>query len=1004
MTYKFDVLGTINMKVENEREIQNFIDSIKDIKSNIIFDSNINDIKSTLDNLRDKTIKVIANLDSSNLDNIKNRTINVDVNIRDAEVRNLESKLKNLSTKITTNLKIGAIDFDTKKAKSQIKEIESYLENLQKKANIDLNINTNMNKLQQNIKVDMNDISKSKPTDIKVSNADIGKAVVANVVFDNIVNGMTSQTESWEELFRRLAILGANKELEKSIVASANNLHIELGEMNQLMQYMTPKSIEMLEGLNKNGDFTQKQMDELIALGWKAENIQSGGFDDIIRGLQSLPPELRDSRNDLIAYMNIANKNIEFGNTEVGEQIRNLAPVFDENTLKVASLLTEISDGTDTANTYSSQLLDLYEKSGNDWDKFNENLEKLKEGQQIEGIEITNYKELADALREKDINISKSMELNIGDKNLIDNTNALKDNTGWLKQIADSLNQIGYNIGGKGTMINMDVATGGIAGIAGLILSLKTYIAASLILASYQKGKIGYYEDLSKKIKVEAIVKVKKSIDLKNLLKMYEELIEAFEHSIKTGTDAKRIENEAKIIKDLKREAEIIKDLEDIDINKISQMDMKDIDKFYNKINKINILLPNFSGNINEFRQVLDNIKYEIAVNDSEIAKAAEKMLSLKDSISTYSKIPIFNELTDMGGWLIKIIMKITNGLSKIKNIFGGSSKGTMFGAAINPEAVKSTVKLIKGFKKVMNILNKIKPILKVLGKAFAGLGLVIMPLIQLLEGDLKGAITHLKLEIAELLLWPLGIGELIAGIIMEILKFFGIIDDGFNGARAGMLTLMAILQSLAAFITGDWSGVQDSLKQAFEELGSSADEANQLAQQTVENWKNIPNAILEGITNSIAGITEAFNNWWDEQSKWWSEKIAEYKNYGSELIQNFIDGIKAKYADLKSAVNSIADTVHDYLGHTTPAKGALSDDDKWGVHFMDNFVGGMEAKIPNLQNAVNKSTNTLSAINTIPANNSNYGDIHINVVGNGFNEQQLAQKISNILKKQQFR
>ena len=48
MTYKFDVLGTINMKVENEREIQNFIDSIKDIKSNIIFDSNINDIKSTL--------------------------------------------------------------------------------------------------------------------------------------------------------------------------------------------------------------------------------------------------------------------------------------------------------------------------------------------------------------------------------------------------------------------------------------------------------------------------------------------------------------------------------------------------------------------------------------------------------------------------------------------------------------------------------------------------------------------------------------------------------------------------------------------------------------------------------------------------------------------------------------------------------------------------------------------------------------------------------------------
>jgi hypothetical protein len=70
----------------------------------------------------------------------------------------------------------------------------------------------------------------------------------------------------------------------------------------------------------------------------------------------------------------------------------------------------------------------------------------------------------------------------------------------------------------------------------------------------------------------------------------------------------------------------------------------------------------------------------------------------------------------------------------------------------------------------------------------------------------------------------------------------------------------------------------------------------------------------------------------------------------------------------------------------------------------MDNFISGMESKIPDLKNTVNKSTNTLSAVNTIPANNSNYGDIHINVVGNGFDEQQLAQKIAYILKKQQYR
>ena len=112
--------------------------------------------------------------------------------------------------------------------------------------------------------------------------------------------------------------------------------------------------------------------------------------------------------------------------------------------------------------------------------------------------------------------------------------------------------------------------------------------------------------------------------------------------------------------------------------------------------------------------------------------------------------------------------------------------------------------------------------------------------------------------------------------------------------------------------------------------------------------------------------------------------------------------------------IQDLAGKAKEYLGHTTPDKGPMKDDDKWGQHFMQNITGGIKKELPNLQRNINATTNIMSSANpsniqpvvaSTPSSTSyRYGDIHINVVGNGFDEQQLAQKISNILKKQQYR
>ncbi|ACV25359.1 hypothetical protein Mefer_1556 [Methanocaldococcus fervens AG86] len=303
-------------------------------------------------------------------------------------------------------------------------------------------------------------------------------------------------------------------------------------------------------------------------------------------------------------------------------------------------------------------------------------------------------------------------------------------------------------------------------------------------------------------------------------------------------------------------------------------------------------------------------------------------------------------------------------------------------------------------------------------GRAFGVLSVVIEPLKQLLKGDIQGAIEHLKIGLIELAAWPVALGEMLAAVTLAVGDFLGLFDlDGDSplaAARAGILTLLAAFESIYSFITGDWSVVTNTLQEAFETLGMKEDEARQAAENLAQQWQQLPQQILDAFNGFVDNIKQTFNRWWYELNIWWSQKIEEAKNWGSDLIQNIIDGIKRKFSELRNAVSQAASIISNYLHHTTPETGPLKDDDKWGIHFMENIIGGIRKEIPNLKKTIDYTAQLMSSAN--PKNwkiqqvgmthstSYSYGDIHINVVGNSFNEHQLAQKIALILKRQQFR
>jgi hypothetical protein len=85
-------------------------------------------------------------------------------------------------------------------------------------------------------------------------------------------------------------------------------------------------------------------------------------------------------------------------------------------------------------------------------------------------------------------------------------------------------------------------------------------------------------------------------------------------------------------------------------------------------------------------------------------------------------------------------------------------------------------------------------------------------------------------------------------------------------------------------------------------------------------------------------------------------QKIEDAKNWGRDLIDNFIGGIKEKIGNLKEAVGSIAETISKPIHFSVPDEGPLSDADTYMPDMMKLFADGIRDNAHLVRNQLYKS------------------------------------------------
>ena len=217
-------------------------------------------------------------------------------------------------------------------------------------------------------------------------------------------------------------------------------------------------------------------------------------------------------------------------------------------------------------------------------------------------------------------------------------------------------------------------------------------------------------------------------------------------------------------------------------------------------------------------------------------------------------------------------------------------------------------------------------------------------------------------------------------------------------------------------------------VEQAKSQAGEHVNQVNWETGEVKTKWQVMKEDVIKKAKDIRDGVKDKWNEMWQSikdmknalvdammspfkiADKQIHGVIGDARNWGRNLIQNFIDGINAMIGKVKNAVTKVADTVADRLGFHSPAKkGPGKDADKWMPNLMDMMAEGIENNVYKIEGSVDmtartlqgmKSTNNVDSIasalaGAIGANNNNGGDMTV-VVKIG--EDTITEKvISNI-------
>ena len=199
---------------------------------------------------------------------------------------------------------------------------------------------------------------------------------------------------------------------------------------------------------------------------------------------------------------------------------------------------------------------------------------------------------------------------------------------------------------------------------------------------------------------------------------------------------------------------------------------------------------------------------------------------------------------------------------------------------------------------------------------------------------ELIPTVVDVVLEIVDTLTDPQTLGNLVdAAIAIMIALANGLINSLPKLAEKAPEIIQnlvdALVQNLPKLLTASVQIMVELAKGLIDNLPEIFKAAGKIVAEIIAGIGNALSGLLTAGKDALLKVKEGFDSF-------------DPKQWGKDLIDNFVGGITQKWEDLKSSVRGVAQTVKDLLGFSEPKEGPLANFHTFAPDMMMLFAKGI--------------------------------------------------------------
>lgn len=219
--------------------------------------------------------------------------------------------------------------------------------------------------------------------------------------------------------------------------------------------------------------------------------------------------------------------------------------------------------------------------------------------------------------------------------------------------------------------------------------------------------------------------------------------------------------------------------------------------------------------------------------------------------------------------------------------------------------------------------------------------------------------------------------------ILTAISGVWEVIKAVFSTAFNVIADLFAVF---AALFSGDWGALWENVKQLVSDIFGGIVNIVSTILSAVWNvissifttiwnfisgvaqniWSAITTAftnILTGITTTVTNIKDAIVNGFTAAIDWIKSLPAQAIQWGADIINGIVDGIKGAIGAVGDAVSGVANKIKSFLGFSEPDEGPLSDFHTYMPDMIDLMSKGITAGKEKVRKALEGITGDMSVV-----------------------------------------